>query len=65
MALNKETKLNQNNGCTATYLPSHKPSKQDEQDKLGTAGKVRINSLATLSYGSLHGLASVGRQAKT
>ena len=34
----------QNSSCTATYLPSHKPSKYDKQDTLGTDGEVRKNS---------------------
>ena len=34
----------QNSSCSATYLPSLKPSKLDEQKMLGTAGEVRMNS---------------------
>ena len=30
--------------CTVTCLPSHKPSKQDEQDMLGSARDVKMNS---------------------
>ena len=33
-----------NSSCMATYLPSNKLSKEDEQDMLGTAGEVRTNS---------------------
>ena len=33
-----------NCGCTTTYLPSHKHSKQDEQDMLNIAGEIRTNS---------------------
>ena len=33
----------QNSSCVATYLPSHKPSKLDKQDMLGTGGEVRTN----------------------
>ena len=29
--------------CTATYLPSRKPSKKDDQDMLGTAAEERIH----------------------
>ena len=36
--------MSQNSSCTATYLPSHKPSKSDKEDMLGTAGEVRMNS---------------------
>ena len=30
--------------CMAIYLPSHKPLKLDEQDRLITAGQVKMNS---------------------
>ena len=33
-----------NGSCMATFLPSHKISKLDEKDMLGTAGKERSNS---------------------
>ena len=37
------------------YLPlSHKPSKQDKQDKPSTAGEVRTSSQGMLSHGLLH-----------
>ena len=31
----------------ATYLPSHYLSQQNEQETLGTAGEITVNSLAT------------------
>ena len=34
----------QNNSCMATYHPSWKPSKLDEQDMQKTAEKVKMNS---------------------
>ena len=34
----------QNNSCAATYLPSHTPLTQNEQDMSGTAGEVRTTS---------------------
>ena len=34
----------QNSSCTATYLPSYKPFKSDEQDMLGSTGEVSTNS---------------------
>ena len=30
--------------CMATYILSHKPSKEDEQDMQDTAGDARTNS---------------------
>ena len=42
----------QNNCCIAAYLPSHK-SKLDE-DMLGTATEVKMNSYAILCYECLH-----------
>ena len=36
---------------SASYYPSHKPSKQD---LLGTAGEVRTTSKVMFSYGLLH-----------
>ena len=37
-----------------TYLPSHKPFKEDEQGMWATAGEVRTNSQVTFSNGLLH-----------
>ena len=34
----------QNISCTSTYLPSHKPSKWDEQDIQGSTEEIRTNS---------------------
>ena len=34
----------QNNSCMATYFPSHKLSRLNKQDMLGSAGEVRIKS---------------------
>ena len=34
----------QSNSCTATYLPSLKPSKLDGQDTQNTAGEASTNS---------------------
>ena len=43
--LNKSWKQHPtNNSCTATYLPSLKPSKLDKQDMWDTAEEVRTNS---------------------
>ena len=36
------------------YLQSHKPSKLDEPDMLGTAGEVRTNLWVTFVYGLKH-----------
>ena len=38
----KKTTLKKSS-CTATYLPSHIPSKQVKQDMLGTAEKIKTN----------------------
>ena len=38
----------------ATYRLSHKSSKKDEQEMLGTAGEVKTNSYATFSHGLLY-----------
>ena len=46
--------IQQNINHTVTYLPSQKKSKLNEQDMLGTAGKVRANSLVILSQELLH-----------
>ena len=51
---NPGSNIPQNSSCTATYLPSQKPSKLDKQDMLDTAGEVRTNSWVTFSYGPLH-----------
>ena len=37
----------------ATYLPSEKPSKSDEQDKQDVAGETRRNTLETFFFGPL------------
>ena len=44
----------QNSSCMAICLPSHKPTKSDEQDMRGTAREVKTNSKATIYYGLLH-----------
>ena len=41
---NPGSNILQNSSCTATDLPSQKPSKLDEQDIRDTAGEVRTNS---------------------
>ena len=41
---NSECNIPQNSSCTATYIPSLKPSKSDEQAIRDTAGEVRTNS---------------------
>ena len=38
----------------ATYLPSLKPPKEDEQDIRNTAGEVKTNSEATFSNRPFH-----------
>ena len=42
---NPESNIPQNSVCTASYVPSQKPSKLDEQNMLGEV---------TFSYGVLH-----------
>ena len=44
----------QSRNCTATYLPSHKPSKYDKQDILDTTGEVMGHSEVTFSHQLLH-----------
>ena len=44
---NPESKTTQTTSCTATWIPSPKPSQSDEQDMRDTSGEVRTNSLAT------------------
>ena len=44
----------QNSSCTATYIPSLKPSKSDEQDTRDTAWRVWTNSSGTFSCGPHH-----------
>ena len=44
----------QNSNCTATYLLSHKPPKSDQQDMLGTAGEIKMNSSLTFANGLEH-----------
>ena len=48
---NPGSNISRNSSFTATYLPSLKPSKYDEQDMWDTAGEN--NSLMTFFYGSL------------
>ena len=43
-----------NNSCKATYFPSLKPTKQNEEDMQNTAGESRTNSEVTFSYGLFH-----------
>ena len=50
---NSGSSILQNGSCTASYDPSHKTSKQDEQDMWGTAGDVRTNTSMAFSYGLL------------
>ena len=38
----------------ATYLPSRKPFKLDQQDLRYSSEEVRMNSQAMFSYGPLH-----------
>ena len=52
--INLRSNTPQKGSCTATYLPSHKPSKYNEQDMRSTTGEVRMNSKATFSYGLIH-----------
>ena len=49
--INPASNIPQNSNCTATYLPSLKPFKLDEQGMLDTPGKVRVNSSTTFSSG--------------
>ena len=44
----------QNSTCTATYLPSQKPSKWVEQEMRVTAGEMRMNSWQTFFDEPLH-----------
>ena len=43
-----------NTSCTATYIPNLNPSKLKEQNMGETGAEVRMNPLATFSYGPLH-----------
>ena len=61
---NPESNTTQNNGCTATYLPSQKSSKKDKQDVRNTAGATRMNSSKVLLWTPSYGRASVGRLAR-
>ena len=51
---NPESSALQNGSCTATYLSSHKLSKQDEQNMLDTAREVKANLYVTFSYRILY-----------
>ena len=51
---NPRSSILQNSSCTATYLPSHKPPKSDEQDVLGTGQDVKTNLQVMFSDGLLH-----------
>ena len=51
---NPRNNIPQNSNCAATYRPSKKPSKLNEQDMRDTAGEVKTNSLAMSSSGQLH-----------
>ena len=44
-----DSNITENNSCMATYLPSHKPSKEDEQNMQSTAGEAEMNSWAMFS----------------
>ena len=56
----------QNSCCTATQLPSNKPSKQEEQDMLDTAGEEKNELVSNiLQWPPIHGHASVGQPART
>ena len=48
------SKALQNSSYMATCLPSHKLSKQEEQDMRGTAGKAKTNSSAKFFYEAPH-----------
>ena len=55
----------QNSSCMVTNFSSHKPSKKDKHDMLGTAGDVRVNASVIFSYGSpTHRHTSVGLTSK-
>ena len=43
-----------NNSCTATYHPSQKPFKENEQEMLCIVDGVRTNWSATFGNGLLH-----------
>ena len=58
--INPRGNIQQNSSCTATYHPSQKLSKLDEEDMRDTAGKVSDVLLWTLS----HGVANTGRPAR-
>ena len=51
---NTESNIPQSSSYMATYHPSQKPSKLEEQDMQDTPREVRMNSLATFSHGPLH-----------
>ena len=51
VVLNKSWKqLPENSSCKASYLPSNKPSKSEEQDVLVTNRDVKTNFRARFSY---------------
>ena len=53
-------------GCTTTYLSSYKPSKEDEQDMLGTASKSKDKHISDIFlWTSTHRQTSIGRPAKS
>ena len=57
--------VRQNSSCTATYLASHKLSKEDKPDILGTAGCKNEIIREILLWITTYGHISVGQQAKT
>ena len=59
---NLESNSLHNNSCTATYLPSHKPSKYDKQNMLVSKAKLISN---ILWWTPTYGHTSVGQPGTT
>ena len=51
---NPGSNTTQKSSCTAPYLPSHKPSNEDQLDMLGTFGEIKTNLQAMFFYELLH-----------
>ena len=62
---NPGSNIPQNSNCTATYLPSLKPSKLDKQDMWDTAEEVRTFIRDVFLWTPSHGRASIGQLIRT
>ena len=64
--INHGNNIPQNTNCTATYLPSHKPLSQNEQDMQDTAGEKKDKFIIdVLLQTPTHRCASVAQPART